>query len=170
LHRRDYEDLIAHGWYRREEITRSALGLMGRRLGLTWEYQFIPLAIMADCAGKLMLLEELSPDSRFGKYTLADNHVLAPVQRAIEQQVAGHGEQGRHVLQFPYDVELPFKTAPDPVTKPVLIDFELVHKVRNRYLHRSASRGFQGLLDGPSRVGMGERRKDGRPYRIVFPG
>jgi hypothetical protein len=143
---------------------------MGRRRGLTWEYQFIPLAIMADCAGKLMRLEELSPDGPFGKYTLRPGHDLVPMQQAIKQEVDQHGEQGRHVLRLPHDPSLPFKTGPKPAPTDLLLDFELVKTVRNRYLHRSASRGFQGLLDGPSRVGMGERRKDGRPYRIVFPG
>jgi hypothetical protein len=40
--------------------------------------------------------------------------------------------------------------------------------VRNRYLHRSASRGFQGLADG--RAGMAERRQHDQPHRLVFPG
>jgi hypothetical protein len=168
LHRRDYEELIAHGWYRREEITRSALGLTGRRLGLTWEYQFIPLRIMADCAGKLMRLQAFVED--FEKYALPPDHELIPMQAAVLAQVDQHGEQGRHVLQLPHDPSLPFDKGPEPTFTKLLLDFELIKTVRNRYLHRSASRGFQGLLDGPSRVGMGERRKGNRSYRVVFPG
>ncbi|WP_046247474.1 hypothetical protein [Hymenobacter terrenus] len=80
--------------------------------------------------------------------------------------MATHGEQGRHVLQLPYDPDLPFEPAPTPVPLPV--DLALAQLVRNRYLNRSASRGLQGLSDG--RPGMGERREKGRPYRLVFPG
>ena len=179
LHQHEWEQLIAQGWYKREEITRtdypvydeetrqvfySTYSYAGRRLGLTWHYQFIPLAIMAGAAGKLMILESLSPGSRFEKYTLPPDHMLVPVQQAIEQQVAGHGEQGRHVLAFPDDPTLSFNPVPTPVTLPV--DFELVQRVRNRYLHRSASRGM--FTDG--RIGMGDRRKDQLPHRLVFPG
>ena len=168
LHAYEHAQLIEQGWYRREEITRSGLGLTGRRRGLTWEYQFIPLRIMADCAGKLMSLQGFIED--FEKYALLPEHPLAPVQAVVLAQVSQHGEQGRHVLQLPNDPSLPFETGPEAAVAALSLDFELVKMVRNRYLHRSSSRGFQGLLDGPSRVGMGERRLGREPHRLVFPG
>jgi len=175
------EALIAQGWYCPEEISRTphpvhdpdtgqllytTYSAVGRRLGLTWEYQFIPLRLMADCATQLMLLEPLTPGSRFERYTLPDDHPLAPVQAAMLQEVAGHGVQGRHALQLPFDPNLAFEQPPTPV--PLPIGWDLAKLVRNRYLHRSASRGLQGLSDG--RPGMGERRQHGQPHRLVFAG
>ena len=183
LHDIERRQLIEQGWYREEEITRTphpvydpntgyllytTYSSVGKRLGLTWEYQFIPLAVMAGCARKFMTLEPLSSGSRFEKYTLPSDHVLVPVQRAIEQQVSKHGERGRHALQLPQDPALSFAQAPALVCTPLPLGFDLVQRVRNRYLHRSASKGFQGLAD--KRIGMGERRNANAPYRLVFPG
>jgi hypothetical protein len=182
-HLRDEEHrlLIEQGWYRPEEITRTpypvyhpdtgqhlytTYSTVGRRLGLTWEYQFIPLAIMAQAAAKLMTLEDFVED--FEKYTLPADHPLTPLRQAIEQEVGKHGEQGRHALQLPQDPALSFKKGPAPVPTPLPVSLDLVKLVRNRYLHRSASRGWQGLAD--KRLGMGERRQAGKPHRRVFPG
>jgi hypothetical protein len=181
LHYAECQQLIEQGWYRKDEITRTAhpvfLGntllrtthsAVGRRWGLTWECQFIPLAIMAEAAGKLMTLQGFVED--FEKYALPADHPLTPVQQAIKQEVSKHGEQGRHALQLPYDPDLSFEEAPAPVVTPLPVSFELVQLVRNRYLHRSASIGLQGLSDGWDRIGMGERRQAGKPHRLVFTG
>jgi hypothetical protein len=184
LHTYEHEQLIKQGWYRAEEITRTAhpvydredrlihttYSYAGRRLDLTWEYQFIPLAIMADCAKNHSLdLLDLGPGSPFVKYSLPADHPLVHVQQVIKAQVAVHSEQGRHVLRFQHDPSLPFE-APAPAVVTLPLRYDLVQLVRNRYLHRSASKGFQGLDDGRERIGMGERRKDGQPHRLVFIG
>lgn len=185
LHDWEYERLVAQGWYREEEIERTphpvydpdtgqllytTYSAVGRRRGLTWEYQFIPLRVMADCASKLMDLWPLTPGSRFERYALPPAHPLAPVLAAVLGQVAGHGEQGRHALQLPQDSTLAFETAPAAAAAPLPVDAALARLVRNRYLHRSGSIGFQGLTDGWDRKGMGERRQHGQPHRLVFPG
>ena len=114
LHAQQCVELVAQGWYRAEEITREGHKVVGRRRGLTWEYQFIPLALMVGCANKFMSLESLRPGSRFAKYALSADHPLIPVQAAIQAQVASHGDQGRHELQLPQGPVLPFETAPLP--------------------------------------------------------
>lgn len=178
--------LIEQGWYRSEEITRTSHPVydpetgyllytthksVGRRCDLTWEYQFIALGLMAEYAAKSdMKLEPLAVGSRFEKYTLAADHALQPVQQAIVKQAGDHGQQGRHVLCFPDDPTLPFENSPIPTPKPepVKVSLEVAKHTRNRYLHRSASTGIQGLNDG--RPGMAERRLEHHPHRLVFVG
>ena len=149
------------------QLLYTSYSAVGTRLGLAWEYQFIPLGIMATCAAKLMELEPLAPGTRFEKYTLPAGHELVPVQAAVVARVKQHGETGRHALQLPGDPDLAFAQGRAPAQE-LAVPLELAHKVRNRYLHRSASTGLQGLND--NRKGMGERREDGRPHRLVFPG
>ena len=101
------------GLYRPEEITRTpypvyhpdtgqylytTYSTVGRRRGLTWEYQFIPLAIRAQAAGKLMQLESLDPNGKFAWYTIPTDHPLTPLQQAIEQEVGKHSEQGQGAM------------------------------------------------------------------------
>jgi hypothetical protein len=182
LHDAERRQLIEQGWYREEEITRTPYPVydpntghllyttyssVGKRRGLTWEYQFIPLALMAGCARKLMTLQDFVED--FEKYTLSADHPLAPVQRAIEQEVSKHGERGRHALQLPQDPALSFKQAPAPMCTPLPLGFDLVQRVRNRYLHRSASRGFQGLLDGPAAWAWANAAKTAGLTASFFP-
>ena len=183
LNPKECATLIDQGWYRANEIKRTLHPVydtdtgrflynyetaVGERFNLTWEYQFIPLGIMATCAGKLMQLEQLVPGSPFEKYTLPAGHELLPVQEVFVKQVNGHHEQGRHALQLPDDPNLDFKKKPVAILEPLKLQISQVQLVRNRYLHRSASRGIQGMADG--RPGMGERRHKGQPYRLVFPG
>ncbi len=175
LHFEDRDRLINHGWYTEEEVPiryehvndrqgnrlftkRSVVGI---RKNVRPDYQYIPLAIMAACAKKpgQMDLEMLSKNGRFGKFTIGPDHELAQVQAVIQGHVAGHGVSGRHSLKLLGDVRpgvlLPLSPAE-------------VRRLRNRYLHRSASIGLG--LGGDKRIGMGERLEDKKPHREIYHG
>jgi len=95
--------------------------IRGERKRLRWDYQFIALALMHARANPYVALQPLAGD--YSKYSIQQNHVLAPVQAAILAKAAHYGATGRHALAL------------DNLGLPL----ELVHKVRNRYLHRSGS-------------------------------
>lgn len=175
------QQLVALGWYTPQQIREQEEPVFdpetgsylytrheatGVRLGLGPDYQFIPLRIMADNAQKVkMELEELSGD--FAKYAIGGGHELAPVQAAILAQVSQHGSAGRHALTVAGDTwQLPSGAQ---VTRLPLAPGQVV-LLRHRYLHRSASTGTQGLNDGFGRIGMGERRAQGRPHRQIYEG
>jgi len=165
---------IKHGWYKPNEIVHhrenvyspqtgqflyvkeSAVGL---RRGLRYDYQFIPLGIMADCAQQHggMSLAPLSNRGRYSKYTLLPGHPLLPVQSAIKAKVQGHGASGRHALKLPGDTRLGTQLP---------LGLEQVHLLRNRFMHRSAGLGFWS--DG--RKGMAERRENNQLKREIFHG
>ena len=172
LDERDHH--IKHGWYtadetpiQRENVYSPQTGqklyerqfVIGNRKGLRYDYQFIPLGIMADCAQQhgAMTLAPLTTRGRFGKYTLPPGHPLLPVQSAIRDQVQEHGASGRHVLKLLDDARPGMRLALNP---------DQIRLLRHRFLHRSAGLGFWS--DG--RKGMGERRENDKPKREVFHG
>ncbi len=182
LHPAEQADLLAKGWYvatpqpeitmRQEDVYNPQTGQkmytrrwpVGIRRALRHDYQFIPLGLMATCAREQghMRLAALTPGGRYGRYALAGNHPLAPVQAAIQQQVRGHGASGRHVLRLPDDVR-PSNGVPGV---PLALNLGLVHLLRHRYLHRSAGISFGA--DG--RIGMGERRENNKLHRLIYHG
>ena len=165
---------INHGWYtaqetpiQHENVYSPQTGqklyerqfVIGNRKGLRYDYQFIPLGIMADCAQQhgAMTLAPLTNRGRFSKYTLPAGHPLLPVQSAIRSQVQGHGASGRHALKLLDDTRPGTLLALNP---------EQVRLLHHRFLHRSAGLGFWS--DG--RKGMGERRENDKLKREVFHG
>lgn len=180
LYLEDRPLLLAQGWYTETEAPIQSEDIydpesgqkmgtrqwaVGTRLAVRHDYQFIPLAIMAACAEKQSLeLEALR--GRFAKYSISSDHVLAPIQAAIQTHVDQHGASGRHVLTLPD--EQPAGTALD-------LSMEQLRLLRGTFLHRSASNQGLGFglglnLFNDGRTGMGERRKDGKPYRHVYAG
>ena len=164
---------IAHGWYPPADIpilhediyspqTGQKLYVRSWALGkrrLRHDYQFIPLAIMADHARQhgQMDLAALTANGQFAKFVLPAGHPLLPVKAAIEGQVSGHGGSGRHSLILLGDTREGKRLALGP---------DQVRLLRNHFLHRSAGLGFWS--DG--RKGMGERRVKDKLEREVFHG
>jgi hypothetical protein len=177
LHDVERRQLIEQGWYREEEITRTphpvydpntgqllytTYSAVGKRLGLTWEYQFIPLAVMAQAAGKLMTLEPLSSGSRFEKYTLPSDHVLVPVQRAIEQEVSKHANEGAMPATAPGPGPA---FAAGPGCTPLPLGFDLSARAQPLPAPLGQPR-FQGL-GARAALGMGERATPTPAYRLI---
>ena len=122
-------------------------------------------AIMAEGA-KNQGLELEALRGRFAKYSISSSHPLAPVQAAIQTHVDQHGASGRHVLKLPDEQQAGTALG---------LSIEQIRLLRGQFLHRSANNqglgfglGLNLLNDG--RTGMGERRKDGKPYRHVYTG
>jgi hypothetical protein len=119
--------------------------LEGQRRGVRWDYQFIPLRLMATYAQDYgMSLQPLRPGTRFGKYALSPGHELLPVQAALEAATTQHGGSGRHTLSL----------------EQAKLSTRHIHLVRNRYLHHSVS----------DKIGMSANYVNGQRRRQVFPG
>lgn len=171
LDERDY--YIAHGWYTPADIPILHENVYSPQTGQkiyvrSWavgkrrlrnDYQFIPLAIMADHARQhgQMDMAALTPNGQFANYVLPAGHPLLPVKAVIEGQVSGHGASGHHGLILLGDTRRGTRLALGP---------DQVRLLRHYFLHRSAGLGFWS--DG--RKGMGERRVQDKPEREIFHG